>query len=499
MKTDTCDVVVVGFGNAAQAAAFSAYQGGAKVIVLEKAPEHKRGGNTWHSHGAQFRHCHNGIEDEKPLLPHIPAAEWEKIRIEPYTEDDFYADLMRVTRGRAVPELAEMLVKESYPTVRWMRESGVEFEILYGGAVPDGQGNFRWHHGASFVHSKDGGAGLVQGWQKVLKKHNIDIRFDHGAQKLLVDDKGGITGIIVNTPDGYLQINCKAVVLGCGGFQANPAMRVQYLGQGWDVAKCRGSSYDTGDGHTMAQEIGAQVIGHWGGAHATPIDADAGEYEGGFLDPETRRHRTHRYAWTWGIMVNTNGKRFIDEGEDFHAYTYAKTGREIVQQPGAVAYQIFDQKMMEAVGRQKYSGCVEVKADTIKELAEKLEISVEGLVNTVEEYNAACVNDRPFNEVTRDGLTTKSLTPPKSNWATKIDAPPYVAYACTGGLTFTFGGLKVDANCQVINKLNRPIRGLYAAGEITGGFFYYNYPSGSGLTRGAVTGRVAGRHASANL
>ena len=495
MKTDTCDVVVVGFGNAAQAAAFSAYQGGAKVIVLEKAPEHKRGGNTWHSHGAQFRHCHNGIEDEKPLLPHIPAAEWEKIRIEPYTEDDFYADLMRVTRGRAVPELAEMLVKESYPTVRWMRESGVEFEILYGGAVPDGQGNFRWHHGASFVHSKDGGAGLVQGWQKVLKKHNIDIRFDHGAQKLLVDDKGGITGIIVNTPDGYLQINCKAVVLGCGGFQANPAMRVQYLGQGWDVAKCRGSSYDTGDGHTMAQEIGAQVIGHWGGAHATPIDADAGEYEGGFLDPETRRHRTHRYAWTWGIMVNTNGKRFIDEGEDFHAYTYAKTGREIVQQPGAVAYQIFDQKMMEAVGRQKYSGCVEVKADTIKELAEKLEISVEGLVNTVEEYNAACVNDRPFNEVTRDGLTTKSLTPPKSNWATKIDAPPYVAYACTGGLTFTFGGLKVDANCQVINKLNRPIRGLYAAGEITGGFFYYNYPSGSGLTRGAVTGRVA----SANL
>jgi tricarballylate dehydrogenase len=499
MKTESCDVVVVGFGNAAQSAAFSAYQGGAKVIVIEKAPENKRGGNTWHSHGAQFRHCHNGIEDEKPLLPHIPESEWAKIRIEPYTEDDFYADLMRVTRGRAIPELAEMLVKESYPTVRWMRESGVEFEILYGGAVPDGEGNLRWHHGASFVHSKDGGAGLVQGWQRVLKKHNIDIRFDTGAQKLITDDKGGVTGIICQTPDGLLQINCKAVVLACGGFQANPAMRVQYLGAGWDVAKCRGSAYDTGDGHVMAQEIGAQVVGHWGGAHATPIDADAGEYEGGFLDPETRRHRTHRYAWTWGIMVNTNGKRFIDEGEDFHAYTYAKTGHEIVKQPGSVAYQIFDQKMMDAVGRQKYSGCVEVKADTIRELAEKLEISVDGLVQTVEEYNAACLNDRPFSEVTRDGLATRGISPPKTNWATKIDKPPYVAYACTGGLTFTFGGLRVDPNCQVLNKINRPIRGLYAAGEITGGFFYYNYPSGSGLTRGAVTGRVAGRSAAAAL
>jgi len=284
-------------------------------------------------------------------------------------------------------------------------------------------------------------------------------------------------------------------VLACGGFQANPAMRVQYLGAGWDVAKVRGSRYDTGDGHLMAQEIGAQVVGHWGAAHATPIDADAGEYEGGFLDPETRRYRTHRYAWTWGIMVNTAGKRFIDEGEDFHAYTYAKTGGEIVKQPGAVAYQIYDQKVMEAVGRQKYDGAVQVSADTLKELAEKLEINVDGFLQTMEEYNAACVNDRPFSETTRDGLATKGITPPKTNWAQTIDKGPYVAYACTGGLTFTFGGLRVDERCQVMNKLNRPIKGLYAAGEITGGFFFYNYPSGAGLTRGAVTGRVAGGNA----
>lgn len=494
MKTDVCDVVVVGFGNAAQAAAFAAHQAGAKVIVIEKAPEHKRGGNTWFSHGAQFRHVHNGIPDERPLLPHVPESEWARIRIEPYTADDFYSDLMRVTRGRALPELAEMLVQESYPTVRWMRESGIEFEILYGGAVPEGN-NLRWHHGHSFVHSKDGGAGLVQMWHRILKQNNLDIRFDHAAHSLVTNDKGDVTGIVVLTPDGFLQINCKNVVLACGGFQANPAMRVQYLGAGWDVAKVRGSAYDTGDGHQMATAIGAQVVGHWGAAHASPIDADAGEYEAGFLDPETRRYRTHRYAWTWGIMVNTQGKRFIDEGEDFHAYTYAKTGAEIVKQPGSVAYQIYDQTMMDAVGRQKYDGAAQVTASTLKELAEKLEINVDGFLQTVEEYNNACVNDRPFSETTRDGLATKGISPPKTNWARPIKQAPFVAYACTGGLTFTFGGLRVDARCQVLNKLNRPIKGLYAAGEITGGFFFHNYPSGSGLTRGAVTGRVAGGNA----
>ena len=494
MKTDVCDVVVVGFGNAAQSAAFAAHQTGAKVIIIEKAPESKRGGNTWFSHGAQFRHVHNGIPDERLLLPHVPEAEWDRIRIEPYTADDFYSDLMRVTRGRALPELAEMLVKESWPTVRWMRESGIEFEILYGGAVPEGN-NLRWHHGHTFVHSKDGGAGLVQMWHRILKKNGLDIRFDTAAHKLVTDEKGGVTGLVCLTPEGFMQINCKSVVLACGGFQANPAMRVQYLGAGWDVAKVRGSRYDTGDGHIMAQDIGAQIVGHWGAAHASPIDADAGEYEAGFLDPETRRYRTHRYAWTWGIVVNTMGRRFIDEGEDFHAYTYAKTGAEIVKQPGSVAYQIYDQKVMDAVGRQKYDGAAQVTADTLKELAEKLEINVDGFLQTVEEYNAACVNDRPFSETTRDGLATKGISPPKTNWAQKIDKGPFVAYACTGGLTFTFGGLRVDERCQVLNKLNRPIKGLYAAGEITGGFFFHNYPSGSGLTRGAVTGRVAGGNA----
>jgi tricarballylate dehydrogenase len=494
MKTEQYDVVVVGFGNAAQTAAFSAYGAGAKVLVLEKAPETKRGGNTWFSHGAQFRHVHNGLVDEKPLLPHVPESEFEKIDLLPYTKDDFYSDLMRVTRGRAVPELAELLVSESYPTVKWMRESGIQWEILYGGSVPE-NGRFRWHHGLSFIHSKDGGAGLVRMWHTILKNKGVEIRFNTAAVRLVTNDKGGVCGIVCQDSTGLFQVNSKAVVLACGGFEANPAMRAQYLGNGWDLGKVRGTKYNTGDGIQMALDIGAQSFGHWGGSHATPIDAGAGEYEAGFLDPANLRNRTHRYAWTLGIMVNTDGKRFVDEGEDFHAYTYAKTGSEILKQPGGIAYQIFDAKTREAIERYHYDGATPAIADTIKDLAEQLEIKPDVLMQTVEEYNAAVMTDRAFNEVIRDGKGTTGIYPPKSNWAQTIDKPPYRAFAATCGLTFTYGGLKINNRCQVLNKLDLPIAGLYAAGELTGGFFYYNYPSGSGLTRGAVTGRIAGGNA----
>ena len=494
MKTENCDVVVVGFGNAAQAAAVAAHNAGAKVLVLEKAPQAKKGGNTWFSHGAQFRHTHNGIADEKPLLPHVSESEWEKIDLPPYTKDEFYADLMRVTRGRSVPELAELLVNESYPTVKWMQEMGIQWEILYSAAKPEG-GRFRWHHGSSFIHSKDGGGGLVEMWHRIIDDKRIPVRFETAAARLLTNESGRVYGVVVQNPEGFSEIHCKGLVLGSGGFSANPALRAQFLGSGWDLAKVRGTKYNTGDGIQMALDIGAQPFGHWSGGHATPIDADAGDYEGGFLDPANRRYRTHRYAWTIGIMVNSEGRRFIDEGEDFHAYTYAKTGAEILKQPGGIAYQIFDEKLKEAVGRYLYDGATPVIANSIKELAEMLEINPDVLVKTVEEFNNAVVDDRPFNEVIRDGRATKGLYPPKTNWAQKLDTPPYTAYAATCGLTFTYGGLKINPDCQVLNKSDRPIPGLYAAGELTAGFFYYNYPSGSGLLRGAVTGKIAGTNA----
>ncbi len=494
MAAENYDVIVVGLGNAAQAAAVSAREAGAKVLVLEKAPEGKRGGNTWFSYGAQIRHTHNGIPDVKPLLPHVPESEWEKIDLDPYTKDDFYADMVRVTRGRTVPELAELLVNESYPTVRWMRELGIQWEILYSDGKPEGD-RVRWHHGSSFIHAKDGGAGLVDMWYRILQSKGIEVRYENAAARLITHESDAVRGVVVQNPEGFAEIRCKGVVLGCGGFQASPALRAQYLGSGWDLTKVRGSRYDTGDGIRMALDIGAQPFGHWSGAHATPIDANAGDYEGGFLDPAGRRFRTHRYRWTLGIMVNTEGRRFVDEGEDFYAYTYAKTGAEILKQPGGIAYQVFDEKVKEPLARGRYDGATPVYADSIGELAEKLEIDPNILVQTVEQFNKAVMEDRPFDEVIRDGKGTVGIDPPKSNWAQKIDTPPFVAYAASCGLTFTLGGLKINARCQVLNRLDRPISGLYAAGELTAGFFFYNYPSGGGLMRGAVTGRFAGRNA----
>jgi len=494
VKDQNYDVIVVGFGNAAQTAAFAAHEAGAKVLVLEKAPESKRGGNTWFSASAHLRHVHNGIPDEKILLPHVPESEWEKIDITPYTKDDFYGDLMRVTRGRAVPELAELLVNESFPTVTWMRESGIQWEIRYEASIPE-KGRFRWHPGNVFIQSKEGGAGLVKMWHRILQNKGIEIRFETAGVRLITDQKSRVTGLVVQDVEGYHEIRAKAVVLASGGFQANPAMRAKYLGNGWDLGKVRGTRYNTGDGIQMALDVGAQAFGHWAGSHATPIDADTTEYEAAFLDPLNLRNRSHRYAWTLGILVNVEGRRFLDEGEDFDAYTYAKTGNEILRQPGNIAYQVFDAKLKEALDRNFYTPAMVVEADTIKELAENLEINPNVMVETVERYNAAVMNELPFNPLIRDGKGTRGIYPQKTNWAQKLDTPPYVAYSCTGGLTFTYGGIKVNPRCQVLDRLDRPIPGLYGAGELVGGFFYYNYISGTGFTRGAVTGRIAGINA----
>jgi len=490
----TADVVVVGMGNAAQAAAFCAHENGAKVLVLEKAPEAKKGGNSAFSAGAQFRHAHNGLADERVLLPNVPPTDFEVIDLPPYSKDDFYNDLMRVTNNRAVPELAELLVNESYSTVKWMAESGITWEILY----PEHQtgSRLRWHHGQSFIHAHDGGYGLVQMWHAILRREGIEVLFDTPLMRLLANERGEVYGVLVQNDDGYQEIHCKSVVLGCGGFEASPAMRAQWLGPGWDLAKVRGTRYNTGDGIQAALDIGAQAVGHYSYAHAAPIDAAAGEVEGAFLDPSTRRHITHRYAWPWGIMVNGEARRFLDEGEDFSIYTYAKFGGVILHQPGGVAHQIFDAKVTPLVlTGAMYTGATPTTGDTIAELAEKLDLRPDALVATIDEFNAACPAEDGSDYITRDGRSTRGITPAKTNWARRIDTPPYTSFAAACGITFTYGGLKVNPRMQVIDKRDRTIKGLYGCGELTGGFFFHNYPGGAGLLRGALTGRVGGRSA----
>ena len=307
----------------------------------------------------------------------------------------------------------------------------------------------------------------------------------------LLRDGARVRGVRVRLDGAEEEIAADAVVLAAGGFEANTEMRTRYLGQGWDLAKVRGSRFNTGDAIRAALEIGAQSFGHWSGAHAVAWDLNAPPTGNRVVADLYQKH-----SYPYGIIVNLDGERFVDEGADLRNYTYAKYGREILRQPGRVAFQIFDQQTVGLL-RDEYRvrQATMAQAETIGELAEALGVSVTGLERTVAEFNAACVGGE-FNPSVLDGLRTEGVEPPKSNWALPLTEPPYLGYAVTCGITFTFGGLRIDPrSAQVLDTEEQPIDGLYAAGELIGGLFYDNYAGGSGLMAGAVFGRIAGRSA----
>jgi tricarballylate dehydrogenase len=280
------------------------------------------------------------------------------------------------------------------------------------------------------------------------------------------------------------------VVLACGGFEANAEMRARYLGPGWDLAKVRGTRFNTGDGIRMALDAGAMPYGHWSGCHAVAWDLNAPPFGNRAIGDLYQKH-----SYPFGIIVNVDGERFVDEGADFRNYTYARYGREILKQPQRAAFQIFDAKAVPLL-RDEYriAQATKATADTIAELAAALGIDADGLARTVDAFNAS-VQPAAFDPTRLDGKGTAGIEPPKSNWAQAIDTPPYVGYAVTCGITFTFGGLRIDARAQVLDGDERPIRGLFAAGELVGGLFYFNYAGGSGLMAGAVLGKIAGESA----
>ena len=291
-----------------------------------------------------------------------------------------------------------------------------------------------------------------------------------------------------------LDLRSKAVILACGGFEANAEMRARYLGPNWDLVKVRGTKYNTGQGLRMALDIGAAPAVHWSGCHAVQWDLNAPPV--GDLDVGDR---FQKHGYPFGIVVNAYGKRFIDEGLDFHSYTYAKYGREVLNQPNLFAWQIFDQKPLHLL-RDEYRipRCTKERADTWEELVGKLEgVDPKGFLDTIREFNTAPRPDVPFNPNIHDGLRTHGLAIDKSNWAQKLDTPPYEAYGVTSGVTFTFGGLKVSNDTEVQDAAGAAIPGLFAAGEIIGGLYYHNYASGTGLMAGGVFGRIAGRSAAA--
>ena len=482
------DVLVVGAGNAALAAAVSAReQGAGRVLVLEKAPEELRGGNTHYS-GGLFRFAFDTGEDLRPLVPdaerRIPGFLSD---VEPYPKKRFWEDLLRVTEGRTDPELGEILIGRSFETVAWMAGKGIALEPALSLSGVRVGNKIKWSPGA-VIRAEHEGVGLSRSWFEIAERAGVEIRYATSAIRLLQDRGGRVTGVSTESARGFEDVTASAVVLGCGGFEANPAWRARYLGRPWDHAKVRGTRYNTGDGLRMAVEIRALPFGQWTGCHSTPIDADAPPYGDRKLTD-----KTNRLSYPYGVLVNNRGRRFFDEGEDFQFYTYAKLGGIILNEPGGVGYQIFDAKVAHLL-EGRYKTGTPLVADTLAALVDRLPVDRAVCRRVLDDYNGA-VGAGAFDPTVRDGLATKGLELPKSNWAQRLDTAPFVAYPVTGGITFTFGGVRINERAQVIGTSWAPIPGLYACGEMVGGLFHGNYPGGTGLMSGAVFGRIAGAHA----
>ena len=453
-SSERFDVVVVGTGLAGLSAALRAKEEGANVVVIDKAPETSMGGNSRFSGGAL----------------RTPS--------ETASAADLVKEAMDMSGGRANPRLAHLLYHEATEALDWLRGYGVPI-LRSDEERPDFKGSkMPWH-------AKGNGYGLIAALFPSLAKKNIPVRFETKALRLDLDEKGAVNGVVVRDKSGSRVLQ-GAVILATGNFQANVEMRARYLGKGADGLIVRGSRFNTGDGINIAMQAGAQSFGNWGDFHSAVLDARSAQVECGETNINTYPHT---------VMVNVNGNRFVDEGADFFDTTYVTYGKACLAQPGGRAFCLFDAKAAE---RRLVYGLREdfepLQAGTLRRLADMLGINADNLERTIAEFNTA-VSDKPFDPERLDGKCTTGIVPPKSNWALPLDTPPYFALPVTGGITFAFGGLKVDENCRVLDTEDRAMPGLYAAGEIMGGVFYQKYPGGASLVRSLVFGRIAGRNA----
>ncbi len=455
------DVLVVGGGIAGLSAALSAREAGAEVILIEKAPREHRGGNT-------------RFADAQMRFPH----EADAFAPRGYTINEMYDDLLRISGGRANPELIRTLCEQAGAAAEWLTALGLEWEPGY-------------PHTAGYRRSpRAGGQGLVDLLYRRLEGAGGIIAYETGAIDLLLAPGGGIAGARARGPEGIIDLHARGgTILACGGFQANVEMRVRYLGRFAESLILRGSRYNTGEGLRMAIAAGAQPAGQWGEYHSAVLDARSPRIECGV---------TALYNYQMGIFIDRHGRRFLDEGEDFRDHTYVKFSKHIIERAGGQAWCIFDQR---AFQREEFARAWRpvgppLQADTLEGLARRMDVPAETFLETVAAFNAA-VQPGAYDLDRLDGKRTIGISPPKSNWALPIDTPPYLAIPVTGGITFTFGGLKCDTRARVIDTRGQPLAGLYAAGEPMGEFFYDNYPGATSVIRGCVYGRIAGREAAA--
>ena len=475
-------VIVVGAGNAALSSAVAARERGADVVVIEKAPRQYRGGNS--ALTVHMRFPYDGMDGLTPLLPGTSSVDLRRMaeKIGRYSRADYYDDIMTVTEGKSAPELAEVLVSQAASAVRWMSSHGHTWVPTYANPVS-----------ANVVSFDGGGYGLQEQWFRIAEKIGVSVYYGTSAIGLLQDSQGRVAGVRAKTSQGYCNFHGRAVVLACGSFESNPEMRAQHLGTEWEAVKLRGVPYNTGDGLTMGLESGALPYGSWSSCHASPQDLNRPAFD--VPGPDIRGDFWSRYSYPFGIMVNLNGHRFIDEGETWRGLTYAKIGRAILAQPQGIAFQIFDRKHRQMEVIRGYEKATGFKANTLDNLAERLGISdISAFARTVSEFNDA-VQQGEFNPFRLDGKRTIGITPPRSNWAMPLNTPPFEGFPVVCGMTFTFGGLRVTPDCQVVHTMDHPIPGLYAAGEMVGGLWHGNYPSGAGMMAGTVFGRISGANA----
>ncbi|MEM9578618.1 MAG: FAD-dependent tricarballylate dehydrogenase TcuA [Pseudomonadota bacterium] len=452
------DIVVVGGGNAALCASITAAEAGARVLIVEGAPKAYRGGNSRHTRN--FRCMHRG-----PL----------SVLTGDYLEDEYFDDLLKVTKGKTDAHLARMAIRGSEESQPWMEAHGVRFQPSLSGTLSLSRTN------AFFL---GGGKALVNAYYRTAGSLGVDVLYDAQVTHLERDDNR--IASVHFTHDGAEHVLCpRAVVVASGGFQGD----IDWLARAWGPAArnflIRGTPYNRGVVLKDLLDQGCASVGDPTQCHAVAIDGRAPKYDGGIV--------TRLDCVPFSVVVNKNAERFYDEGEDVWPKRYAIWGRLVAAQPDQVAYSIIDAKSLELFMPSVFPP---VTANTIEELAGKLELPAEQLRATIEGFNAAC-RDRPFEPFELDGLATEGIEPAKTNWARPITEPPFYGYSLRPGVTFTYLGLKVDDTAQV-QTADGPMENLWAAGEtMAGSILGQGYLAGFGMTIGTVFGRKAGEEAAA--
>jgi tricarballylate dehydrogenase len=451
------DVVVAGGGNAALCAAIAARQAGASVLVLEAADRFYRGGNTRHTRNMRCAHDH--------------ATD---TLTGPYTEEEFWEDLYRVTGGNTDAELARHMIRESKEVLTWIGEQGVRFQPSLGGTLSLGRTN-------SFFLG--GGRAMLNALYRTAGSLGVDVRYEAEVVGLDIEE-GLFRSAVFKSGSGLTRVHAAALVAASGGFESN----FDWLKQGWgEIAEnflIRGTANNRGTVLRMLLDAGVQPVGDPTQCHAVAIDARAPKYDGGII--------TRLDCVVFGIVVNRHARRFYDEGEDIWPKRYAIWGRLVAQQPGQIAYIVFDASVLTSFMPSLYPP---IAAPSIGALAEKLGLDAAALEQTVGAFNAA-VRPGTFDHTVLDDCRTEGIEPPKTHWARRIEQAPFYAYPVRPGITFTYLGTRVSREARMMMADGRTAPNMLAAGEImAGNVLGQGYAAGVGMTIGSVFGRIAGREA----